>query len=245
VSVEFCNVGKRVGRGNNSRLLFDDLNILIEPGDRVLILAPPKSGKSTLLRLLCGTDFPDRGTIERTSSVSWPLPQGDFLVAFSTVATNIRFLMRLYGVENEEVLRKISDLVEISEFLNMRLAVCPRFVKSRLTLALGVGLGFDVCIFDERTVAVDKEFKPRAIEILRSVGRDKAVVLATSNPKEATEIFETAFVLEEGRLTPFPDVDDAVKHFKTLMVKNEDAESEMPESAPELVDEEFVLEVGI
>ena len=245
MSVEFCNVGKRVGRGNSSRWLFDDLNMRVEPGERVLILAPPKSGKSTLLRLLCGTDYPDRGTIERTSSVSWPLPQGDFLVAFSSVATNIRFLMRLYGVDDDDVLRRISDLAEISEFLNKRLADCPRFIKSRLVLALGGGLGFDVCIFDERAAAVDKEFKPRAIEILKSLGRDKALVLATSTPKEAADIFETAFVLEEGRLTPFPDVNDAIKHYKALMVKNDDAEPDVPEAGPELVDEEFVLEVGI
>jgi len=29
------------------------------------------------------------------------------------------------------------------------------------------------------------------------------------------------------------------------MVKNDDAEPEVPEAGPELVDEEFVLEVGI
>jgi capsular polysaccharide transport system ATP-binding protein len=245
VSVEFRNVGKRIGRGNNSRVLFDDLNMRVEPGDRVLILAPPKSGKTTLLRLLCGTDYPDRGTIERTSSVSWPLPQSDFLVTFSTIATNMRFLMRLYGVENEETLRKISDLVEISEFLNKRLADCPKFVRPRLVLALGVGLGFDICLFDDRISAVEKEFRPRALEIVKSLGRDKAIVIAASNPKDVAEICQTAFVLEEGRLTPFSDVNDAVEHYKALMVKNDDNEPEVQEAGPELADEEFVLEVGI
>jgi capsular polysaccharide transport system ATP-binding protein len=245
MSVELRNVSKNVGRGNNARALFANLNLRVEVGERVAVLGPPKSGKTTLLRLLCGTDYADGGTIDRASSVSWPLPLSDFLVAFSTVATNIRFMMRLYGLDDEDGLREMAALVEISEFLNKRLGECPKHVKPRLALALGVGLGFDVCLFDERVSAVDKEFRTRAIEIVKSLSPHKAIVIATSLPKEVADLCDTAYVLEEGRLTPFPDVAQAIEHFKAQMVKNEDNGPEESDTGPELVEEEFVLEIGI
>jgi capsular polysaccharide transport system ATP-binding protein len=245
VSVELRNVYKTVGRGNNARMLFDNLNFCVEVGQRVAILGTPGSGKSTLLRMLCGTDHPDSGTVNRASSVSWPLPYNEFLVAASTVATNIRFMLRLYGVDDETSLREIAAIVGISEFLNTRLGQCPKHVKTRLTLALGVGLGFDVCLFDERVSAVDKDYRSTAVEIVRSLSPRKAVVVATSMPKEVADLCDTAYVLEEGRLTPFPDVKDAVEHYKALAAKNEDNEPEVPDTGPEVIEDEFVLELGI
>ncbi len=226
-------------------MLFDNLNLRIEAGQLIAIFGLPKSGKTTLLRLLCGTDHPDQGTSDRGSSVSWPLPSNDFLVSFSTVATNIRFMMRLYGIDDENLLREIAALVEISEFLNKKLNVCPRHVRARLAFALGVGLGFDICLFDERVSAVDKDFKQRAIEIVRSLSPRKAVVVATSSPKEVAGLCQTGYVLEEGRLTPFENIEGAIKHFKALLAKNEDNAPEETETGPELLEDEFALEVGV
>lgn len=245
MSVEFRNVVKNVGRGGSARVLFGDLNFRIEAGDRIAVLAPPKSGKTTLLRMICGTDYASAGTIDRSSSVSWPIPLGDFVVGNSTLATNIRFMMRLYGVDDENVLRKIAALVEISDFLNNRLVDCPKYVKARLSFALGVGLGFDVCLFDERVSAVDKEFKPRAVEIVKSISPDKAIFAATSAHKEVAELCHKVFVLEDGNLAPCADMNEGIERYKALMVKNEDNEPEPSDASIEPVEEEFVLEIGI
>lgn len=245
MSVEFVNVGKIVGRGKYAHTLFDDLNFRVENGTRIAILGLPKSGKSTLLRLICGTDHADSGSIQRSSSVSWPIPLGDFLVSFSTVAANIKFIMRLYGLDSDQTVRAIAELVEISEFLNTRLGDCPRHVKQRLAFALGVGLGFDICLFDQRVSAVDKDFKEKSINIVKSLSPDKAIVVATSNPKEVAEVCDTVFVLESGKLTPFSDIKDAIEHLKALMGMNEDNEPDATDAGAEPVDEEFVLEIGI
>jgi capsular polysaccharide transport system ATP-binding protein len=142
-------------------------------------------------------------------------------------------------------LRKISDLVGISEFLNQRLGQSPKHVRLRLAFALGVGLGFDVCLFDERVAAVDKDYRSAAVEIVKSLSPRKAIVVATSVPKEVADLCDTAYVLEEGRLTPFPDVNAALECLKALKAKAEDSEPEMPDAGPEVIEDEFVLELGI
>ncbi|MDE0127787.1 MAG: ABC-F family ATP-binding cassette domain-containing protein [Bryobacterales bacterium] len=52
-----------------ARVLFDKLDWLITPGDRVGVVGGNGSGKSTLLKILHGSEHLDRGTIERQKGI--------------------------------------------------------------------------------------------------------------------------------------------------------------------------------
>ena len=53
-----------VGADVEGRTLFADLELLIDPRERLGIVGPNGAGKTTLLRILAGTRPPDHGTIE-------------------------------------------------------------------------------------------------------------------------------------------------------------------------------------
>lgn len=52
-----------------SRLLFDDLDLLLTPGARLGILGPNGSGKTTLLRVISGEAEPDSGSVQRADQL--------------------------------------------------------------------------------------------------------------------------------------------------------------------------------
>lgn len=215
MSVELRNITKRIS--GSTQFLFENLNLRIDVGERVGILGPSKSGKSTLLRLVCGTEFFYEGAAERKSTVSWPIPFGEFLVPSCTVATNIRFIGRLYGNVSDDYVRRIAEIAGVSEFLNEDLANCPRFVRPQLVFALGVGTPFDIYLFDDLVATGDKAFKEKATEFVQSMSPSRGIVLATSLPKEVTTFCSSVFVLDGGHATHYDDVDEGIKHFKSLV----------------------------
>jgi ATP-binding cassette subfamily F protein uup len=58
-------VAKEVEKSLGGKLILSGLDILLGPGERIGLLGPNGSGKTTVLKLLAGTVQPDRGTITR------------------------------------------------------------------------------------------------------------------------------------------------------------------------------------
>jgi capsular polysaccharide transport system ATP-binding protein len=235
VSVTLENV-RVAGAAGQTMPLFDGLSLHVGDRSRVGVLGTSKSGKTTLLRLICGTKAPDYGTVTRDVRVSWPIPLSSFLVGTHTLARNIRFIARLYGINDEDLSRRIAEMVELTEFLNTPLSKCPKTVRPRLAFALGVGLDFDLYLFDGSFAPADKPFKEKAAEISTARMAGRGFVVATSVPAEVEKNCESAYVLEAGRATYFARAKDAVEHFKQLLAaenRKEQGEGGKPGEAAE------------
>jgi len=64
--IQLTDTAKRFG----SRLLFENVNWMIGPRDRIGLVGANGTGKSTLLKLLCGLETPDAGSVSRAKGIS-------------------------------------------------------------------------------------------------------------------------------------------------------------------------------
>jgi capsular polysaccharide transport system ATP-binding protein len=184
-----------------------------------------------LLRLICGTAYADTGRIERASRVSWPIPLTSFFSAHASVASNIRFIARLYGVEDEAFPRRICEMVEISEFLNEPLNTCAKYVRPRLALALGLGIDFDLYLFDGSLAPADKPFKEQAAALVAERMAGRAYVLATGNPKEIGQNCDSVYVLRAGQAKYFASAEEGVSYFTALLKSEKEKASSAGDAA--------------
>lgn len=215
MSVTLENV--RLAGPDGKRPLFHGLSLHLGDASRVGILGTNKVENSMLLRLICGTKTPDGGIIKRDGRVSWPISLASFLVGHRTIASNVRFITRLYGINDEGLPRRLAASVELEEFVNTPLAKCPRYAKSRLAFALGIGLDFDTYLFDGSFAPVDKPFKTAAVKLSADRTAGRGIVVVSSAPPEVEQNCESVYVLEEGRATYFEEASQGLEHFKQLL----------------------------
>ena len=221
-----------------NRLLFDGLSLHIGDDSRVGILGTSRPANSALLRLICGTKVPADGIVRRDGRVSWPIPLSSFLVVGHTLARSEYGMRAQLGIDEEEFPRLITDTVELTEFVNTPLGKCPKFAKSRLAFALGIGLDFDMYLFDGSFAPVDKPFKQKAAEISSARTAGRGVVVATSVPAEVEQNCESVYVLEGGRATYFEEASQGVEHFKQLLAMEKGKDKGAGAGMREVSDEE-------
>ena len=229
MSVCLTNVTKLVKVQGEQKPLFFGLNLQIERGAHVGVLALPKSGKTTLIRLVAGLARPDGGEIRRDMSVSWPIPMTDFAVGHSSIAWNVRSVARIYGVKDENFVGRVAELGGLTDLVNTPIEKCPVYARGQLGFAIGIAMDFDLYLFDNLIVPSRKEFKDEALEHLRERTDGKAILLATSALQSVVDCCDIAYVLENGQLTPFQSVKEGADYFKAL----QKAEAERKKAALE------------
>jgi capsular polysaccharide transport system ATP-binding protein len=238
MTVSLRSVSKWVPTARGQHRLLNDLNIEIEDGDRTALLGTTRAGKSTVLALLCGSLDPDEGVIVRNGRTSWPLPGVPSLNKSLTGINNIRFLARLYGVDEKRYIENIKNLTGIGDLLNDRVRFWSKKQSSEFTVALGLCIDFDVYLFDGKIAGGAKEFRLECEALVKSLDETKSIFFATDNAATAVRYCSQAYVLHEGRALFFSDIADAVAFYEPLSAGNVIADDEPDEEDREEEDDE-------
>src|SRR5436305_13151837 len=112
--IQLSGAGKRFGH----KLLFQDLDWLITPNDRVGVVGANGTGKSTLLKVLAGIELLDYGTIVRTKGITAGyLPQDGLSLSGRSVFAECMSVfdeIRAMEQELEQLTVRMSELDHVS-----------------------------------------------------------------------------------------------------------------------------------
>lgn len=211
------NVSKVVYVRGKPHTLLDGLDLEVERGQRVGVLALPKSGKTTLLRIACGIGNLDGGRVERDGNISWLIPTTDFFNAGSSAVWNIRSIARLYGVSDSDFPKRVAEIARVSQILNEPISTFLPAQRQQLGFALGILMDFDLYLFDQLIVPNGNDYKETGAKYLAQYMDGKSLLLATSLPEPVATYCDSAYVLENGRATHYSDVKEAAAYFKGLL----------------------------
>lgn len=194
----------------NSKNVFQNINLEIQPYELTCFKGKTGSGKTTLARLIVGDLKPEAGTVDLSSNVNhkvynsqYPVyvPQDPHLLN-SNLATNL-FLtsdkIEIRKLEIQKLMRQL-DLSVFFEFLNseknLQQAVVheiSRGERQRLGILRALLQESYMYIFDEPTSALDKNTAARVINSLRQLSKSATVIVITHDQevlRVADKIFD-------------------------------------------------------
>jgi capsular polysaccharide transport system ATP-binding protein len=192
------------------RTVLSGLNAEFRRGEKVGILGRNGAGKTTLLRLIAGVEGPSAGQIERQMTVSWPLGFAGAMHYSITGADNARFIARIYEKPIQETVDFVEDFAELGEYYRLPVRTYSSGMIMRLGFALSLAVDFECYLVDEVIAVGDTRFGERCRVALAERHRRSTLLLVSHIPATVQAFCTSAAVLNDGRLTRYDDLDEAI-----------------------------------
>ena len=217
---------RKLSKWYGSLLAVDDVSFRVERGEILGFLGPNGAGKTTTMRMLAGFISSDSGSahvcgfgvsddpLNAKACIGY-LPEGAPLYGDMTPASLLKFALMLRGLCRKERIERINAVissVELHEVLHRPIDTLSKGFKRRVALAQAIAHDPDVLILDEPTDGLDPNQKYEVRALLRSLARDKAIIISTHALEEVEALCTRAVVIAQGRIR----VDDTPANLRMI-----------------------------
>ncbi|MEI6544001.1 MAG: ATP-binding cassette domain-containing protein [Methylococcales bacterium] len=216
-----------------TRRLLDDINLVIEPGEFVVIFGTSGSGKSTLLDALNGrrpatggkvlyngTDLYSSFDVFR-ATIGY-VPQQDIVHRKITVQHALEYTAHLRlppDTSDEEInvyIGKVLDKVGLSD-KSMQAIDTPAPLSGgqlkRVSLAVELVANPNILFLDEVTSGLDAGTDKRMMRLFANLAADKKTVICVTHTLENIDVCHLVVLLHKGKLVYFGPPKEAATYF--------------------------------
>lgn len=208
--IEVQGLTKRYG----SQPAVADVTFSVRQGEIVGFLGPNGAGKTTTMRVLTGFLPPSEGTASlaghdivsdsrRARAKTGYLPESAALYPEMRVREYLTYRARLEGLTGGQVagrVREIVGLCLLEEVAEKKVENLSRGYRQRTALAGALVHQPPVLILDEPTVGLDPAQIIKIREMIRSLGRERAVLLSTHILPEVDAVCDRVLIIDRGRI---------------------------------------------
>jgi heme exporter protein A len=158
------------------RLLFEGLDLILEPGGAALVAGPNGAGKSSLIRIAAGLLPAAAGTVERGAPAALA-DEGLALDAKRPLARALGFWSRLDGVDAGEAMAAMG----LTALAGMPVRMLSTGQRKRAALARVVASGAPLWLLDEPANGLDAEGQARLEAAMAAHRAGGGAILAASH----------------------------------------------------------------
>ncbi len=195
------------------------LDLVVDPGQLVVLTGPNGSGKSTLIKLAVGLLSPDEGDIRILGRPASD-PEGRREIGYAPQGSPGRMVLPVSVTEVVEAGlvatrpwlgrrgrgdRTLVDEALAATGLDELAGECVFELsggqQQRAVIARALAGSRPVLILDEPTTGIDRAFRPRLVDELRRRADDgAAVVVVSHDPDDFHEIVDRILFMEDGKV---------------------------------------------
>jgi len=197
-----------------ARRAVDDISFTVERGEVLGFLGPNGAGKSTTMRMITGFMPPTEGrvTVGGHDVVESPLevkrligylPENAASYPDMTVESFLRFAAELRGLDGEarrKAMHRVIELCFLDSVLHQSIDTLSKGYRHRTCLAQALIHDPEVLIMDEPTDGLDPNQKHEVRNLIRELGKTKAIVFSTHILEEVDAACTRAIIIDRGRI---------------------------------------------
>jgi gliding motility-associated transport system ATP-binding protein len=191
-----------------------DVTFSVREGEIVGFLGPNGAGKTTTMRVLTGFLPPTAGSAriaghdvvsqsKQARSRLGYLPESAALYPEMRVREYLAYRARLEDVPGGQVRARVEEVVEsclLAEVAHRKIENLSKGYRQRTALAGALVHRPPVLILDEPTVGLDPMQIIKIREMIRNLGRERAVLLSTHILPEVDAVCDRVLIIDRGRI---------------------------------------------
>lgn len=193
----------------NNKIL-DNVNLTFESGHVYGLVGRNGSGKTMLLRAICGLIFPDSGKViidgkQLHKDISFPESCGiiientDLLPNFSAF-DNLKMLSEIKNTANDNMIKSAIKSVGLDPDSKKKVKTFSLGMKQRLSIAQALFEDPDILLLDELTNALDEDGVNDVRRILlEQKKKNKLIIIASHNKEDISLLSDTVISVSNGR----------------------------------------------
>ncbi|MCK4367378.1 MAG: ABC transporter ATP-binding protein [Thermoplasmata archaeon] len=200
----------------------DGLDFIVEKGEVYGLIGPNGSGKTTIIKLVCGLLKPHAGSVNvlgmqvpdpNISHQIGYMPQEIAIYPDLTVHDNVRFFGEVYGLSKKEIEKREEELLDFAGLTEKRNALASTLsggLKHRLSFACTFVHTPKVLLLDEPTVGVDPELRFSFWEYFYDLRKKGVTTIITTHYMDEARKCTRVGLIRQGKMV-------AEDHPKKLM----------------------------
>lgn len=209
------------------------INLLLDGTDPIAIIGQNGAGKTTLVKHFNGILHPTKGTvlldgenIQNKSTAQWSQKVGyvfqnpDDQLFLESVRKEFEFGPKRLGISDDEIrknLKWVSELVGLSEKLEMHPFDLTLTEKKFCTIGSIIMMNPDILVFDEPTCGQDIEGNKRLHKIIQELqGKGKLCITISHDMKFVVQNFKRVIVMCKGRVLMDGNSEEVFSHPEIL-----------------------------
>ena len=206
--IEVQNLTKQFG----SMTVVKDLSFELGPGSVLGFLGPNGAGKSTTMKMITGFIPVSSGEIfvsgmpvgtdqlKPQKKIGY-LPENNPLYLDMYVKEYLDFVARIYKISNRsDRVKQMINAVGLEIEQNKKIGALSKGYRQRVGIAQAMIHDPEVLILDEPTSGLDPNQLIEIRELIKSIGKEKTLMLSTHIMQEAEAICDRVVILSKGEI---------------------------------------------
>ena len=210
--IELKGIAKRYGR----EVVLTDISFSVEPKEFLCITGPSGAGKTTIMHMLMGAEFMDKGSIHIDGVKLEAIPQRalqlyrrgigiifqDYkLLLNRTVRENIALPLEIYGLDDATIQKRTDEVLQKMDLTKKADVLCHALSggeKARTAIGRAIVHAPKIILADEPTGNLDPEESMNILHLLKEIHAMGTTIIFATHDTVLVDALKTRVIHIEG-----------------------------------------------